>query len=153
MTAATPLGDIEVIRTGPGGAVTAFDAPADGPVVAGHYPGFPVLPGVFLIEAADRTVRQWARSNPPAHDGSRDGEEAGRGADGEVELAAMDRCRFHRPVLPGDRVLADVSLTGNAADLMFRAAVVTNRGKVADLRLRYRVKDAGDEHDGQGSAT
>ncbi|CAL9515393.1 3-hydroxyacyl-[acyl-carrier-protein] dehydratase FabZ [Streptomyces sp. enrichment culture] len=147
MTAATPLGDLEVIRTGPEGAVTAFDAPTDGPVVAGHYPGFPVLPGVFLIEAADRTVRQWARSNPPAAEGARDGEDDG------IELAGMDRCRFHRPVLPGDRVLADVSLTGNAADLMFRAAVATNRGKVADLRLRYRVKGAGDGHDGEASAT
>lgn len=132
MSAATPLGDLEVIRTGPQGAVTAFDAPVDDPVVAGHYPGFPVLPGVFLIEAADRTVRQWAHGNVPARDGAEGG---------EVDLVAMDRCRFHRPVFPGDRVLADVTVTDNAAGLLFRAAVATNRGKVADIRLRYRVRD------------
>jgi len=132
VSAATPLGDLEVIRTGPQGAVTAFDAPVDDPVVAGHYPGFPVLPGVFLIEAADRTVRQWAHGNVPARDGAEGG---------EVDLVAMDRCRFHRPVFPGDRVLADVTVTDNAAGLLFRAAVATNRGKVADIRLRYRVRD------------
>lgn len=139
MSAATPLGDIELIRTGPTGAVTAFDAPVDDPVMAGHYPGFPVLPGVFLIEAADRTVRQWAKDNSVA-------EPCGEASDaGEVELVAMDRCRFHRPVFPGDRVLADVTVTDNAAGLLFKAALATSRGKVADIRLRYRVASSGDQ--------
>jgi len=136
MSAATPLGELELIRSGPAGAVTAFDAPEDGPVVDGHYPGFPVLPGVFLIEAADRTVRQWAHGNVPARDGAEGG---------EVDLVAMDRCRFHRPVFPGDRVLADLSVTDNAAGLLFKAVVATNRGKVADIRLRYRVRDGHDQ--------
>ncbi|MFI8069376.1 3-hydroxyacyl-ACP dehydratase FabZ family protein [Streptomyces sp. NPDC086033] len=141
MSAATPLGDLELIRSGPTGAVTAFDAPVDGPVVDGHYPGFPVLPGVFLIEAADRTVRQWAHGNVPARDGAEGG---------EVDLVAMNRCRFHRPVFPGDRVLADVTVTDNAAGLLFKAAVATNRGKVADIRLRYRVRDGHGDGSEQG---
>ncbi|MEU9386611.1 hypothetical protein AB0D38_39185 [Streptomyces sp. NPDC048279] len=129
MSAASPLGDLELIRTGATGAATVFEAPEDDdPVLAGHYPGFPVLPGVFLIEAADRTVRQWARTNVPAADGA------------DIALVAMDRCRFHRPVLPGDRVLSDVSVVDNAAGLLFKAAVATNRGKVADIRLRYRLQ-------------
>ncbi|MDT9701435.1 hypothetical protein [Streptomyces sp. P17] len=135
MSAATPLGDLELIRTGPEGAVAAFDAPVDGPIVAGHYPGFPVLPGVFLIEAADRTVRTWA------HGRARETQEGS----GEVELVAMDRCRFHRPVFPGDRVRTDVTVVDNAAGLLFKAAVATNRGKVADLKLRYRPKQNPDE--------
>ncbi|GAA3892878.1 hypothetical protein GCM10023084_52120 [Streptomyces lacrimifluminis] len=135
MTAASPLRDLELIRTGAEGAATVFDAPADDPVFAGHYPGFPVLPGVFLIEAADRTVRQWARTHVPATDG-----------DG-VELVAMERCRFHRPVFPGDRVLSDVSVIDSAAGLLFKAVVATNRGKVADIRLRYRVRHVRDQEE------
>ncbi|MEU3142944.1 MULTISPECIES: 3-hydroxyacyl-ACP dehydratase FabZ family protein [unclassified Streptomyces] len=135
MSAASPLGDLELIRTGPKGAVGAFNAPEDGPVMAGHYPGFPVLPGVFLIEAADRTVRQWAKDSPAE-------------PSGEVELVAMDRCRFHRPVFPGDRVRADVTVADNAAGLLFKAAIATNRGKVADIRLRYRVRDGRDQEEG-----
>ncbi|MEV6163987.1 hypothetical protein AB0L71_19010 [Streptomyces sp. NPDC052052] len=132
MSAATPMGDLELIRTGSQGAVTAFDVPVDDSVIEGHYPGFPVLPGVFLIEAADRTVHQWAQENVPARDGAEGG---------EVDLVAMDRCRFHRPVFPGDRVLADLEVAENAVGLLFKAAVSTNRGKVADIRLRYRVRD------------
>ncbi|MGW2957748.1 3-hydroxyacyl-ACP dehydratase FabZ family protein [Streptomyces sp. NPDC001220] len=136
MSAASPLGDLETIRTGAEGSATVFEAPVDDdPVLAGHYPGFPVLPGVFLIEAADRTVRQWARTNVPAADGA------------DVELVAMDRCRFHRPVFPGDRVLSDVSVVDNAAGLLFKAAVATNRGKVADIRLRYRVRHQHDQEE------
>ena len=142
MSAASPLGDLELIRTGPTGALGAFDAPEDGPVMAGHYPGFPVLPGVFLIEAADRTVRQWVRDNPVA-------EPSGKVVPtGKVELVAMDRCRFHRPVFPGDRVLADVTVADNAAKLLFKAAIATNRGKVADIRLRYLVLDGRDQEEG-----
>ncbi|MEU2426279.1 hypothetical protein ABZ619_35610 [Streptomyces sp. NPDC007851] len=133
MSAASPLGDLELLRTGTAGSATVFEAPADDdPVLAGHYPGFPVLPGVFLIEAADRTVRQWARTHVPEADGT------------EVELVAMDRCRFHRPVFPGDRVLSDVSVVDSAAGLLFKAAVATHRGKVADISLRYRLRH---EHD------
>ncbi|MFE6871581.1 hypothetical protein ACFVFS_34150 [Kitasatospora sp. NPDC057692] len=132
MSAASPLGDLELIRTGPTGALSAFDAPEDGPVMAGHYPGFPVLPGVFLIEAAHRTVRRWAEDNAA-------------GASGELELVAMDRCRFHRPVFPGDRVLADVTVAGGPTELLCKAAVATDRGKVADIRLRYRVGRDGDQ--------
>lgn len=101
-----------------------------------------MLPGVFLIEAADLTVRHWVNDNPVA-------EPSGEGAHtGEVELVAMDRCRFHRPVFPGDRVLADVVVTDNAAGLLFKAVIATNRGKVADIRLRYRVRDGWDQEKG-----
>ncbi|MEV6052202.1 hypothetical protein [Streptomyces sp. NPDC052107] len=140
MSAASPLGELELMRSNAEGAATVFEAPMDDdPVLAGHYPGFPVLPGVFLIEAADRTVRQWARTNVPAADAA-DG--------GDVELVAMERCRFHRPVFPGDRVLADVSVADSAAGLLFKAAVATNRGKVADIRLRYRVGHGRDQEEG-----
>ncbi|MFJ9178079.1 3-hydroxyacyl-ACP dehydratase FabZ family protein [Streptomyces sp. NPDC102360] len=128
MSAATPLGALELIRTGPGGAATVFDAPLDDPVVAGHYPGFPVLPGVYLIETVDRTVRQWAEDRT-AEDRT------------AVELTAMDRCRFHHPVYPGDRVFADVTIDQDADGLLCKAALGTNRGKVADIRLRYRHKE------------
>ncbi|MBT2510615.1 hypothetical protein J7I98_33175 [Streptomyces sp. ISL-98] len=124
MSAASPLGATELIRSGPSGAATAFDVPDDDPSIAGHYPGFNLMPGVYLVEAVDRTVRQWA------------------GPGNEVELAALDRCRFHSPVHPGERVFADVSVERSASGLLCSAAVVTNRGRVADIRLRYRRKES-----------
>ncbi|MBT2491904.1 hypothetical protein J7E96_25915 [Streptomyces sp. ISL-96] len=117
--------DLEVIRLGADSAAVAFSvaaASAD-PAVAGHYPGFPVLPGLFLVEAVDHAVRQWA---PP----------------GRIpELAGMDRCRFHQPVHPGDRVFAEAAVSRDGDGLVVRGSVATNRGRAADLRLRYRLVD------------
>ncbi|MEW2050559.1 hypothetical protein [Streptomyces sp. NPDC005476] len=115
--------DLDVMRRGAHSAAVAFtvaEAAAD-PTVAGHYPGFPVLPGLYLVEAVDRAVQEWAG---PAH---------------EVALAAMDRCRFRHPVHPGDRVFVDVEITETPEGLRVKGRVATNRGRVADLRLRYRT--------------
>ncbi|MFP3989085.1 hypothetical protein U9R90_16615 [Streptomyces sp. E11-3] len=120
MSAASPLAGLERMRSGPDGTVVAFTAPGrDDRVIAGHYPGFPVLPGVYLIEAVDRSVRQWADDAP-------------------VELSAMDRCRFHSPVFPGDRITADITVRQDAEGLLCDASVSTDRGRSADIRLRYR---------------
>lgn len=52
--------------------------------MTGHYPGFPILPGVLLIDC----VRQAACS---AHGG-------------DLRLRSIDRARFARPLLPGDEL-------------------------------------------------
>lgn len=115
--------DFDVMRRNAHSAAVAFtvaEAAAD-PTVAGHYPGFPVLPGLYLVEAVDRAVQEWAG---PAR---------------EVGLVAMDRCRFRHPVHPGDRVFAAAEVTETAEGLQVKGTVTTNRGRVADLRLRYRI--------------
>ncbi|MFE6764000.1 hypothetical protein [Streptomyces sp. NPDC057689] len=110
----------DVMRRNAHSAAVAFTAAAD-PAVAGHYPGFPVLPGLFLVEAVDRAVREWAGPNR------------------DVGLIAMDRCRFRHPVFPDDRVFADAGITETPEGLRVRGTVTTNRGRVAELRLRYRI--------------
>jgi 3-hydroxyacyl-[acyl-carrier-protein] dehydratase len=130
MTRATALpAEVEPLRRDASSAATAFDVAEDDPTIAGHYPGFPVLPGVYLIDALDSTVRHWA----------------GPGAD--IEMTAMDRCRFHRPVFPGDRLFVEAAVSDTAEGLMVKGAIVSNRGKVADIRLRYRTS----EEPGKGS--
>lgn len=96
--------------------------PAD-PVFSGHYPGFPVLPGVYLIEFADQTAR---RAHP---DPSR------------VRLVAIERCRFLRPVFPGDNLTIDVSFTGTPPGRA-AARLHTSGGRAADIVLSYRVGEA-----------
>ncbi|MEV4702002.1 hypothetical protein [Actinoplanes sp. NPDC049316] len=121
MSTPSPLGTaLEPLRRDAGGAAAAFTVDPADPVLAGHYPGFPVLPGVYLIEAADRTVRHWRGGGPP------------------VRLTAVARCQFLHPVYPGDRVVTEVTVTGgDGAELICRAEARTARGKVADVRLRY----------------
>lgn len=52
--------------------------------MAGHYPGFPILPGVLLIDV----VRQ----------------AAGFAGGAELRLCSINRARFTGPLLPGDEL-------------------------------------------------
>lgn len=88
------------------------------PVFAGHYPGFPVLPGVYLIEFVDQAVRLWRDGAPAA-------------------LAVVERCRFLRPVYGGDTIGIDISLSIVDGQLRSSASLHTADGAVADIRLRH----------------
>lgn len=92
--------------------VSTMPAPTD-VVFAGHYPGFPLLPGAYLVEFV---LRAAALARP------------------EAVLAELVTCRFHGPVAPGDRLRIELSFMG-----IHCAAVVTVEGSpVARLRLRYQ---------------
>jgi 3-hydroxyacyl-[acyl-carrier-protein] dehydratase len=91
--------------------------PAD-PVFDGHYPGFPILPGLFLLEHVHAVVRTAAV------------------AEG-MHLVGLDRAKFLRPVRPGDEVRVDATLTMGATDVTCVASVSTVEDVVADFRLRY----------------
>ncbi|WP_067464460.1 3-hydroxyacyl-ACP dehydratase FabZ family protein [Actinomadura macra] len=109
-------------------AVASFPVDAGDPVFPGHYPGYPVLPGVYLIEYADRAVRalpDLSAGGPP------------------VRLAAVERCRFLAPVYPGDVVTFDLATEDTDTGLRCTAKVTTGRGPVADLTLSYRREAGG----------
>jgi 3-hydroxyacyl-[acyl-carrier-protein] dehydratase len=118
-----PLADlVELVRDDGASAVaTAKVDPAD-PVFAGHYPGFPVLPGVYLIELVSQVVR--------ASQGDR------------CELVTLDRCRFLSPVAPGDELRIEVSMSHRDGELRCAATVATAHGRASELRLRYRLEGA-----------
>ncbi|MET7727757.1 3-hydroxyacyl-ACP dehydratase FabZ family protein [Streptomyces mirabilis] len=59
--------------------------------MAGHYPGFPIMPGVLLIDS----VRQ----------------AAGSALGAELRLCRIDRARFARPLLPGDELELSLLVT------------------------------------------
>jgi UDP-N-acetylglucosamine acyltransferase len=61
----------------------------------GHFPGAPLMPGVLMIEA----LAQAATILVLDHDG------------GQAFLRGVDRAKFRRQVVPGDRVTLEVSLT------------------------------------------
>jgi 3-hydroxyacyl-[acyl-carrier-protein] dehydratase len=112
---------VELQRASDGEAVTTTAIGPGEPVLAGHYPGFPILPGVCLLECAHRSVLAWARQQ-----GHR------------LELDVVESTRFLNPVFPGDTVTTEVRVERVGEHWRCRASVSTERSRAADVRLRYR---------------
>ncbi|WP_173165664.1 hypothetical protein [Phytohabitans suffuscus] len=84
------------------------------PVFAGHYPGFPLLPGVHIFEFVDLTVRT---------------------AEPDLILDEIELCRFLLPAGHADDLVVRVRRDG----ARHRATVAAAGGEtVAEVVLRYR---------------
>jgi 3-hydroxyacyl-[acyl-carrier-protein] dehydratase len=85
---------------------------------AGHYPGFPLVPGVLLCEAAMQAGAVLLSDK--------------MAGDGRVPVATrMNDVRFKRMVRPGETVDIEVELKERMADAFFLTAKVTCGGKLA----------------------
>ncbi|MFJ4283634.1 3-hydroxyacyl-ACP dehydratase FabZ family protein [Streptomyces massasporeus] len=128
MTGASPLaGRVEVLPGhGEFGTAARFTVDPAETVLPGHYPNFPIFPGVCLVEC----THQGARATAPD------------GAKGAA-LAAVESTRFTGPVFPGDRV--DIAMTWKrtpADEWQCRAKLSTARGAAATVRLRFTRRPA-----------
>jgi 3-hydroxyacyl-[acyl-carrier-protein] dehydratase len=70
----------------------------DDGVFAGHFPGFPVMPGVLIVEAMAQTAGALVMHNLGMEAGGR-----------IVYFMTVDKARFRRPVRPGD--VLDIPVT------------------------------------------
>lgn len=120
---ATPLQrTVRPVRSGPDGITARISVAADEQVFRGHYPGFPIFPGVCLVEC----VHHAARTGAPAP--------------GRPVLAAVESVRFLSPVFPDDEVTVELTWKLKSGAWKAYAAVSTARGKSAQIRLRYEFE-------------
>lgn len=131
---AAPRAEISVREVSPECAVivgTSWVDP-DSPLLAGHYPRFPILPGLLLTDCVHALISATRFS-------------AGR------RLAVVNRARFTRPVLPDDVLTISATLTAETGaltdgdTLRCSATVSTQLGKAASIRLRYDRRSPGEE--------
>ena len=85
----------------------------------GHYPEFPITPGVLLCEAAMQAGAVLLAKHAAAEPGS-------------VPVATRaNNVQFKQMVLPGDTIEIEVELVERLANAFFMKARVTTGGKVA----------------------
>ncbi|MDA5283211.1 3-hydroxyacyl-ACP dehydratase FabZ family protein [Streptomyces sp. NPDC054904] len=107
-------------RTADGLAATArVEIAASEPVFAGHYPDFPIFPGVCVLECVQRAATD------------------GDAAPAPTELAAVESARFAGSVHPGDTLTLTLKWRRTGTGLRCDAVAATERGKAASVRLRY----------------
>jgi len=101
------------------------------PFFLGHFPGYPVMPGVLVVEALAQLACVLALL-------SREGQ---RGVAELVFLDRIDAVRFKRQVFPGDQLLLEVETVRVAADggvFATRARVEGELATEAELSIAIR---------------
>jgi 3-hydroxyacyl-[acyl-carrier-protein] dehydratase len=97
----------------------------------GHFPGHPVMPGVLIVEAMAQAAALLAHE-------SESFDKDGR----VIYLMGLDNVRFRRPVVPGDRLDIEVTVTRHKGAIWKQSATATVDGKrAAECDLLATVKD------------
>ena len=78
----------------------------ESPVYQGHFPGYPITPGVCLVEIALELMGEMA--DQVGHDGKKDQV----GHEGKVRLVAAKNIKFTNPVLPTETTELRFNLAG-----------------------------------------
>ncbi|MBF6568754.1 MAG: 3-hydroxyacyl-ACP dehydratase FabZ [Candidatus Binataceae bacterium] len=81
-------------------ALTLKNVTFNEPFFMGHFPGYPVMPGVLIMEALAQSAGVLAMRIAAAE---RDG-------DRMLMLTGLDKVRFRRQVIPGDQLKMEVTL-------------------------------------------
>jgi 3-hydroxyacyl-[acyl-carrier-protein] dehydratase len=100
---------------------------ANEPFLVGHFPDYPIMPGVFIVEALAQLAGIMLRSSG-APGGPSPASDAGAKTGGHGVLASIQKMRFFRPVLPGDQ-------------LQLRVTLVKSLGNVHQVKAEGLVRD------------
>lgn len=107
--------------------VAAADVPAESPVFEGHFPGYPLLPGVLMIEAMAQTSG-WLILGL-------------NGLTAMPFLVGADKARMRDFVPPATPLEVTADLVGDGSGYAVTRAFITRAGKkVAEAEIRFAVK-------------
>lgn len=106
------------------------------PFFVGHFPEYPVMPGVLIIEAMAQTAGVLVLGQIPDRENKL------------VFLVSVERAKFRRPVVPGDQLRLEAVITKNkitVAKISARALVDGQLVAEADLMcsLQDKASNAG----------
>ncbi|MCD6305477.1 MAG: 3-hydroxyacyl-ACP dehydratase FabZ [Deltaproteobacteria bacterium] len=96
---------------------------ANEPFFQGHFPDHPIMPGVLIVEAMAQVGGVLARLSVPGIMENKEG--------GSVFFASMDRVKFRRPVVPGDRLRFELAPLRTGSRIWKMAGTATVDGHLA----------------------
>ncbi|MBR5255698.1 MAG: hypothetical protein IKV62_02850 [Bacteroidales bacterium] len=102
----------------------------ESPVYKGHFPGYPITPGVCLVEMALEAIGQMA--DQVGHDGKK--EELGH--DVPVKLVAAKNIKFTSPVIPEEGMELRFNISGEGESW----AVEVLNGEVLCAKMSLTVE-------------
>lgn len=108
-----------VVSCEPGASITAeLDVDESLPLFSGHFPEYPVLPGVIIMEALAQAASFCAL--------------VGRDVEGTVGfLTGIDKAKFRNQVRPGDTLTLKATIVKSSSRLVVADVEASVDGKVA----------------------
>ncbi len=105
------IDQVEELEPGIRCVARMFVDPEDA-IFSGHFPGRPILPGVLIIEAMGQTAAVMMAASVP------------QGTIGNALLAAVNRFKFLKPVMPGQRVRIETEKLTEAGSMVYIGGTV-----------------------------
>jgi 3-hydroxyacyl-[acyl-carrier-protein] dehydratase len=101
------------------------------PIFQGHFPGKPIFPGVLIIEGMAQTAGAVVIANM-----SREGKRP------IVLMLTIDKAKFRRPVVPGDRLEYHIKLIHMRRTVgRFHGRAIVDGAVVADAEIGAMIVD------------
>jgi len=129
-----------IVELEPGRRVVGLkNVTIDEPFFAGHFPDYPIMPGVLIIEALAQAGGFLALK--------------AMGNEGKIAFfAGIDKCKFRRPVSPGDQLRLECIVIGRKGPVWKMHGEATVDGVlVAEADLTASLANALNERDLEGA--